>query len=203
MKILNLYAGIGGNRKLLGDEHEITAVEINESIAKIYQDFFPNDKVIVADAHKYLLEHYKEFDFIWASPPCPTHSRICNLNYIKEEQGQTPQYPDMRLWQEIIFLKHWFKGKWCVENVISYYGKLLNPYQRDSHYFWTNFHIGNSDNIKRFIREHLCDGIPNHGFEIEGASSSFKEQILNNAVRPETGLYIFNCAFKEKQVTLQ
>lgn len=24
MKILNLYAGIGGNRKLWGDEHEIT-----------------------------------------------------------------------------------------------------------------------------------------------------------------------------------
>ena len=76
MKILNLYAGIGGNRKLWGNEHEITAVEINPQIAKIYQDFFPNDTVIVADAHQYLLEHYKEFDFIWSSPPCPTHSRI-------------------------------------------------------------------------------------------------------------------------------
>ena len=27
MKILNLYAGIGGNRKLWGDEHEVVAVE--------------------------------------------------------------------------------------------------------------------------------------------------------------------------------
>ena len=41
MKILNLYAGIGGNRKLWGDEHEITAIENNTSIAYIYQDFFP------------------------------------------------------------------------------------------------------------------------------------------------------------------
>ena len=27
-EILNLYAGIGGNRKLWGDEHEITAIEL-------------------------------------------------------------------------------------------------------------------------------------------------------------------------------
>ena len=74
MKILNLYAGIGGNRKLWGDEHEITAVEYKQEIADIYHDFFPNDKIVVADAHQYLLEHYKEFDFIWSSPPCPTHS---------------------------------------------------------------------------------------------------------------------------------
>ena len=67
MKILNLYAGIGGNRKLWGDEHEITAVEIDPEIAAIYQDFFPNDEVIVGDAHQYLLEHFKEYDFIWSN----------------------------------------------------------------------------------------------------------------------------------------
>ena len=43
MRILNLYAGIGGNRKLWGDEHEVTAVEYDSEIAGIYQDFFPND----------------------------------------------------------------------------------------------------------------------------------------------------------------
>ena len=67
MKILNLYAGIGGNRKLWGDEHEVVAVENDPNIAKIYQDFFPNDKMVVADAHLYLLEHYKDYDFIWTS----------------------------------------------------------------------------------------------------------------------------------------
>ena len=75
MKVLNLYAGIGGNRKLWEDV-EVTAVENNAQIAKIYQDFFPDDKMVIADAHQYLLEHYKEFDFIWSSPPCPTHSRF-------------------------------------------------------------------------------------------------------------------------------
>lgn len=35
MKILNLYAGIGGNRKLWGNEHEITAVELDPDIAAI------------------------------------------------------------------------------------------------------------------------------------------------------------------------
>ena len=67
IKILNLYAGIGGNRKLWGNEHEITAIENNQGIAKIYQDFFPNDKVIVCDAHEYLLKHFNKFDFIWSN----------------------------------------------------------------------------------------------------------------------------------------
>jgi len=34
MKVLNLYAGIGGNRKLWPDECEVTAVENNEEIPK-------------------------------------------------------------------------------------------------------------------------------------------------------------------------
>src|SRR3990167_712799 len=137
MKILNLYAGIGGNRKNWDNEHEITAVEHNSKIAKIYQDFFPKDKVIVADAHQYLLEHYKEFDFIWSSPPCPSHS-VCN--HFLFAQGNI-RYPDMSLWQEIVFLQKWFKGKWVVENVKSYYPPLWLPKIIDRHYFWSNFSI--------------------------------------------------------------
>jgi hypothetical protein len=38
IKILNLYAGLGGNRKLWKNV-EVTAVENNPEIAKIYQDF--------------------------------------------------------------------------------------------------------------------------------------------------------------------
>ena len=76
MKILNLYAGIGGNRKLWGEEHEITSVEYDPKIAEIYKKLHPNDNLIIGDAVEYLLEHFKEYDFIWASPPCPTHSRI-------------------------------------------------------------------------------------------------------------------------------
>lgn len=206
MKILNLYAGIGGNRKLWGNDHEITAVEINPEIAEIYKKYFPNDKVIVEDAHKYLVEHFKEYDFIWSSPPCPSHSRINNLNYIREEQGLKPKYPDMKLYQEIILLKHWFKGKWVVENVISYYNPLIKPYKRNNHYYWANFNIGEtSKRSKRYIKEHFKDGIPHHNLDLSimtNKSDTFKEQVLNNAVIPEEALYIFNCAFKEKQQAL-
>ena len=78
-RVLNLYACLGGNR-LLWENCEVTAVEWDEELAKLYQERFPNDKVIVADAHQYLLDHYEEFDFIWTSPPCPSHSRLALSN---------------------------------------------------------------------------------------------------------------------------
>jgi len=123
MKILNLYACLGGNRYKWGDEHEITAVEWDPELAKLYQKRFPKDKVIVADAHQYLLDHYKKFDFIWSSPPCPSHSRINISQYTRE--NWKPKYPDMALYQEIIFLDYYYKGKYCIENVIPFYDMLI------------------------------------------------------------------------------
>lgn len=73
IKVLNLYAGLGGNRKLWTDV-DVTSIENNKKIAKIYKKYFPNDKIIVTDAHRFLLEHYNEYQFIWSSPPCPSHS---------------------------------------------------------------------------------------------------------------------------------
>ena len=67
MKVLNLYSGIGGNRKLW-ENCEVTAVEYNERIASVYQRLYPKDKVIVGDAHEYLRTNYDKFDFIWSSP---------------------------------------------------------------------------------------------------------------------------------------
>ena len=147
IKILNLYAGIGGNRKLWTGDIEVTAIENNPEIAKIYQDFFPNDKIIVTDAHQYLLDHYKEFDFIWSSPPCPSHgvSRYWSTKGKKFTPNYPdPIYPDMNLYQEIIFLRHFFKGNWVVENVISYYEPLIPPQEYRSHYYWSNFIVGNN-----------------------------------------------------------
>ena len=86
MKILNLYAGIGGNRKLWGNEHEVTAVEYLPEIAKIYKENFPNDSVVIADAHKYLEEHYSEFDFIWSSPPVHLIHELEKQQHIKINQ---------------------------------------------------------------------------------------------------------------------
>ena len=139
MKILNLYACLGGNRYKWGDEHEITAVELDEELAKLYQERFPNDTVIVADAHQYLLDNYKEFDFIWTSPPCPTHSKLRVTQ--KNQDFYIPKYPDMKLYEEIIFLKEHFKGQYVVENVIPYYEPLIPAKKRGRHLYWTNFNI--------------------------------------------------------------
>ena len=139
MKILNLYACLGGNRYKWGDDHDITAVEWDEELAKQYQERFPNDKVIVADAHQYLLDHYKEYDFIWSSPPCPTHSRARYWAY--GANGKNPVYPNMKLYEEIIFLDYHFKGKYVVENVIPYYEPMLNPLKRHRHLYWCNFKL--------------------------------------------------------------
>jgi len=143
MKILNLYACLGGNRYKWGDEHEITAVELDPELAKLYQERFPNDTVIVADAQQYLLDHYKEFDFIWSSPPCPSHSRARYWSSSNYDTTTEAIYPDMTLYQEIIFLEHYFKGKWLVENVIPYYEPLRPAHKRGRHLYWCNFKLPN------------------------------------------------------------
>ena len=139
MKILNLYACLGGNRYKWGDEHDITAVEWDEELARLYQERFPNDAVIVADAHQYLLDHYKEFDFIWSSPPCPTHSAFQH----SMKTTRKMKYPDMKLYQEIIFLEAFFNGKYCVENVFPFYEPLIKAKKRGRHLYWTNFNLPN------------------------------------------------------------
>ena len=140
MKILNLYACLGGNRYKWNEvksDIEVTAVELDPEAARLYKERFPNDTVIVADAHQYLLDHYKEFDFIWSSPPCPSHS---TTNHFLNSQGII-RYPDMKLYEEIILLKHFYKGKYVIENVIPYYEPLIQAQKRGRHLYWTNFTI--------------------------------------------------------------
>jgi len=198
LKILNLYAGIGGNRKLWSGDIEVTAIEFDPKIAAIYKSFFPQDTVIVTDAHTYLLEHYNEFDFIWSSPPCPSHSRIRACN---SEQNK-PIFPDLKLYEEIIFLEKWFKGFYVVENVISYYEPLIRPFIYRQHFYWSNFVIDGQKTANR------CHNAGNDalsklkGFDLSGFKDIDKTKILRNCVEPEAGLYIFNCAFKTKQATL-
>ena len=194
MKILNLYAGIGGNRKLWGNEHEITAVENNRDIATVYSDLFPNDKVIVADAHQYLLDHYKEFDFIWSSPPCPTHSDIrrCGVH-----AGQyKAQYPQMDLYQQIILLKHFARKetKYVVENVVPYYDYLIQPtYKLHRHSYWSNFKISNFEVKTKRIHNNIIGSQTIYGFNIKDTNIKNKRKVLRNMVDPDLGLHIFNC----------
>ena len=192
MKILNLYAGIGGNRKLWTD-CQVTAVELNPDIAAIYQDFFPDDKVIVADAHAYLLEHYKEYDFIWSSPPCVTHTRM-NKNF------GIVRWADMILYQEIILLDAWHSGKYCVENVIPYYEPLIKAIQIDRHLYWTNFKMTGTDKgnppkeMNLVTQNSKKKGAKAHHMKYRKGASHTSNQAERNMVFPETGLYILNCA---------
>ena len=202
LKVLNLYAGIGGNRKLWKDV-DVTAIEINPSIAAIYQDFFPKDKVIVGDAVNYLLEHFEEFDFIWASPPCPSHSKIRLYSAVGRGQNK-PILPDMTLWQTIIFLKHHFKGKWAVENVKTYYTPLIRPYEMGNHYYWSNFPIPKLNNsMDRKHNAKIEELSKRKGFDISKYKTDVdKKKILRNCVESEEALYVFNCAFKTRQEVL-
>jgi len=198
VKILNLYAGIGGNRKLWGEEHLITAVENNEEIAFIYQDFFPDDKVVVKDAHNYLLNHFEEFDFIWSSPPCPTHSRM-RFNHDKKV------FPDFKLYEEIVFLKHYFKRKFVVENVVGYYKPLIKPQKVGRHYFWGNFFISEEkfdvlETCKMINEREFLEG--KFGFDLSRYSGVDKRLLLRNCVEPELGEFVLDCALKQKQTVL-
>ena len=205
MKILNLYACLGGNRykwNEVKDDIEVTAVELDEELARLYQERFPNDKVIVADAHQYLLDHYKEYDFIWSSPPCPTHSRV----RVSQKNRKTfiVKYPDMKLYQEVLLLQHFYKGKYCVENVIPYYDCLIPGKQRGRHIYWTNFNLPNiltnrkiqmchgKDEMKRLIKFHDYDFNKYKG-------SQSKRKISRNLVDYEAGKTIFQTLIDLKE----
>ncbi len=200
IKVLNLYAGIGGNRKLWKDV-KVTAIENNKEIAKIYQDFFPNDKVIVTDAHQYLLDHYKEFDFIWSSPPCQSHSRA--RYWASKGNKYKIIYPDMKLYQEVLILENYFKGKWVVENTWSYYEPLKNPQIIGRNYFWSNFNISALKVNNKFPKDSIKELQKAYGIDISKYKlKQRKDQILRNCVKPELGLHVFNCAFKTIQKKL-
>jgi DNA (cytosine-5)-methyltransferase 1 len=196
MKVLNLYAGLGGNRKNW-ENCEVTAVESNSEIAEVYQKLNPDDEVIVGDAHEYLLNHYSEFDFIWSSPPCQSHSKM-----IRSGRNQKPRFPDMALYEEILFLKYNFKGEWIVENVVPYYEPLVAPTQKiGRHLFWGSFDFNVSDvprppgfiNLSNALgRKSLMDWLGIHyDKNIYYSGNHCPAQVLRNCVHPLLGNEIF------------
>ena len=202
IKILNLYAGLGGNRQLWDDveDIEVTAVEYTDKIAKIYQDQYPEDNVVVEDAHDFLLHNHQDYDFIWSSPPCQSHSRM-----IRSGRNRKPRYPDMKLYEEIIHLTHNFDGLWIVENVKPYYNTVVPPTSIvGRHVFWANFPIVCSDvkSPKDFINmgtvagsEKLKDWL---NIRYEGTlyyeGNHDPSQVLRNCIHPEIGKCILEYA---------
>ena len=209
IKILNLYACLGGNRYKWDEvaNIEVTAVEWDEELAKLYQERFPNDKVIVSDAHQYLLDYYKEFDFIWSSPPCPTHSIPRHSQ--KNRESFVAKFPDMKLYEEILFLQHFFRGKYVVENVIPFYEPLIPAQLRQRHLYWANFKLPKilsnkkvyTKMIQRANMKELCL-FHNYDFtKYKGKQSKLK--IARNLVDYEAGKTILEIAlncYKAKDV---
>jgi DNA (cytosine-5)-methyltransferase 1 len=203
-RILNLYAGIGGNRKRWTD-CDVVAVEWDERIAAIYQRLHPDDTVVVGDAHQYLLDHGHEFDFIWSSPPCQSHSKM-----VKAGQNRTPRYPDLALYQEIVYLQHFAKVPWVVENVVPYYDILVPATKVGRHLFWSNFDFAADDvprptgfiDPKKVDKQDLMDWL---GIHYEGNvyydGNHCPAQVLRNAVHPDLGVQIYEAARGRHHVT--
>jgi len=205
IKVLNLYACLGGNR-LLWENCEVTAVELDEELAKLYQERFPNDKVIVEDAHNYLLKYFDQFDFIWSSPPCPSHSKA---RFARKSTTQ-PIYPDLKLYEEILFLSNYYNGKYCVENVVPYYEPLIPGKKIGRHLYWTNFRLPNDlgernhsimeskDEIKKWCIFHQYDFTKYKG-------NQRVDKIARNLVDFKAGKTIFDIAMGiiEKPITNQ
>lgn len=199
IRVLNLYAGLGGNRKLW-ENVRVTAVEMEPRIAAVYRRLYPSDTVVEGDAHQYLLEHYGEFDFIWTSLPCQTHSKMSKATRHKKRR-----YPDMSLYQEILFLRHFAKCRWVVENVIPYYEPLISPtVAMGRHLFWSNFplapiHVPQPPN---FITQSGLDGKKllmdwlgiHYEENIYYGTNHCPAKILRNCVHPKIGLHVFNQA---------
>lgn len=191
MKVLNLYAGIGGNRKNWTDV-SVTAVELDPQLAAVYAENFPEDFVVIGDAHQYLLDHYKEFDYIWSSPPCQSHSSF-RQNICVRFRGTAAVFPDMRLYQEVLFLRHNAECLWTVENVKPYYKPLIDPdavLQR--HLFWSNFEISQTELSTSIKIRHAQ--IPDLelalGFSLKECNIPNKRQVLRNCVEPHLGGHI-------------
>ena len=194
MRVLNLYAGIGGNRKEWKGV-DVTAVEYNQEIADIYKSFFPDDTVIVDDAHEYLAKHWREYDFIWDSPPCQSHSKVRMM--ASKAGSYDAVMPDMTLWSEILFLQNFTKNTdigFVVENVKPYYKPLVEPTARlGRHLLWSNFDIPERtiiDGLSHNERGSSAKGF----FDLRPFKTKHrKDQIIRNSVNPEIGKYVLSC----------
>ena len=202
MKVLNLYAGLGGNRKLWPEGCQVTAVESNPKVAAAYSRMFPGDRVLLYDAFDFLLKYHRDYTFIWSSPPCQSHSKMARAT-----RHKVHPVPDPQLSAQIKFLSNNAKALWVVENVRPYYTPEI-PWNAeiDRHVFWSNFDISskfvpppkprdfiNRCNLagRKAMLEWLGMDMPE---VIYMPGNHCPAQVLRNCVHPLLGRHVFDAA---------
>jgi DNA (cytosine-5)-methyltransferase 1 len=211
MKVMNAYCGLGGNRAAWPDYVKVTAIDTNEECLRVYADRFPQDEIVLDDAHSYILDHHEEYQdgLLWTSPPCQSHGRM-----MKASRHDTKKYFDASLWQEIVLLQHFHTGKWVVENTRSYYEPLYPAQSVGRHQFWANFLIRAQDvhmpddfiflgtvaDTQKLKDFHNCQYEGNiYMPDGNGGKNHCPGQALRNMVPYQVGLDVFNSAMDDSQ----
>jgi DNA (cytosine-5)-methyltransferase 1 len=206
-KILNLFAGLGGNRMLWDElgEFEITAVELHYRVANIYKKYFPNDKMIIGDAIEFVQTNdIEEYDFIWASPSCLTHTML--------QMVRGYNVPDMTSLYGLItyfdFRLKDSKTKWLVENVKPWYTPLIKPkFFFGRHYFWGNCYVVEKDlglDYKKYdkvIRSTIKQLCKYHGLDRKDFDNSLEDrQLVRNCVHRKMGREILKQVLNSQEL---
>ena len=107
----------------------------------------------------------------------------------------------MKLYEEILFLMGYFKGKWVIENVKSWYEPLIKPKEVGNHYYWSNFPISNIQSESREHDSSIEELQKRKGFDLSKYKNlkSDKKLLLRNCVEPNEAKHIFESAYNEKQ----
>ena len=99
----------------------------------------------------------------------------------------------MKLYEEILLLKHFFKGKYVVENVIPYYTPLIEAQKIDRHLYWANFEIEPYEfGVDKIARGSVDYWAERYGYELSDLVGVEKRKVLRNCVNPKAGLLILN-----------
>lgn len=203
MKILNLYCGLGGNRRGWPPGDYVTAVDIDPGVLGEYEKAFPQDQCVLDDAHEFLRLNFREYDAIWSSPPCQSHSRMSRVNYGRHA---FTAYPDFRLYEEVVFLQANCEAPWIVENVVPFYRMPIRGEIRGRHVFWSNKYVPQFT-VKGLdptvcTRRELAKEL---GFDYEGniyQGSNDPLKVMRNCVHPEIGRIIYEEVFVDSSVDL-
>jgi len=122
---------------------------------------------------------------------------------IKSGKNRKPRYTDLSLYELIMFLRQYHKGKWIVENVKPYYKPFIEPTaELGRHLVWSNFDISDFEvpSPKGFITKTNTAGANQLkewlGIHYEGnlyyEGNHCPAQVLRNCLHPKVGQHVYN-----------